>query len=194
MQNHLVNEIPREGSTVPRALSFFSGVKSGQPGSFRPGLHPWLGAPSSVAVRVTSTARGSWRGRSRPLARAVPGAALSAVNVLGSLRIDGNFLGGRVCSRFPKETHPLGRGDSQAVLLHVEAARHAHFLDEVEVLPVLRLGALPPAVLPREVEEATGEKEEAAAVGGPSGGPTPPRFPASQRGLGRKPRGNRVSG
>lgn len=58
----------------------------------------------------------------------------------------------------------------------------------------VELGALPPAVLPREVEEATGEKEEAAAVGGPSGGPTPPRFPASQRGLGRKPRGNRVSG
>lgn len=102
MQNHLVNELTREGGTVPHTLSFLSRVKPRQPAAFCAGVQ------GSIANRTTTRAHAagsSWGwGRERPPHRWVCGAAPPAVDILGSLRVHGNFSGGRVCSGLPDET------------------------------------------------------------------------------------------
>lgn len=65
-------------------------------------------------------------------------------------------------------THPFGGGNAKAVLLNVKPAGQPHFCDEIKVLPVLSLPALPPGVFSNEVKEAAGEDKKAAAVGRPS--------------------------
>lgn len=67
-------------------------------------------------------------------------------------------------------TYPLGRRNPETVLLHVEATGEPHLQHEIQVLAVLCLPALPPAVSPHKVKETTGQDEEPAGVGRPGGG------------------------
>lgn len=62
-------------------------------------------------------------------------------------------------------SYPLGGGNPQTVFICLEATCKADLIDEVYILPVLRLPTLSALVLPTEVKETAREHKVAAVVG-----------------------------